>query len=114
MKLALEELAVFLAMVHTGSLTAAAKCWCRGCRLLASPAYLSKHGMPRAAADLAHHQLQGFSAPEILNQWLQLHANGKPVQIKPTLAATRIASMVNYLTETMRAPEAVWPTLTTG
>ena len=128
--------------------------------------------MPRQAADLARHQLLGFSEPDILNQWPLLRADGKPVQITPTLAAAsgetlrqlalqgmgiaclsdfmtaidlaegrlvevlplvveqkykpvhavyyqhstvsaRIASMVNYLAEAMRAPEAVWPTLVT-
>lgn len=141
-------------------------------RLLASPDYLRRHGVPRQAADLARHQLLGFSEPDILNQWPLLRADGKPLQITPTLAAAsgetlrqlalqgmgiaclsdfmtaidlaegrlvevlplvveqkykpvhavyyqhstvsaRIASMVNYLAEAMRAPEAVWPTLVT-
>nr|WP_315252011.1 LysR family transcriptional regulator [uncultured Duganella sp.] len=141
-------------------------------RLLASPEYLSKHGVPHQAADLTRHQLLGFSEPDILNQWPLLCADGKPLQITPTLAAAsgetlrqlalqgmgiaclsdfmtavdvahgrlvevlprvvqekykpvhavyyqhstvsaRIASMVNYLAEAMRAPEAVWPTLVT-
>jgi DNA-binding transcriptional LysR family regulator len=141
-------------------------------RLLASPAYLRQHGVPREVADLARHALLGFSEPEILNQWPLLHSNGKPVQITPAMTSpsgetlrqlalqgmgiicmsdfmtavdveqgrlvevlpqlvqnklkpihavyyqhstvsARIASMVNYLAEAMRAPEAVWPTLST-
>ncbi len=141
-------------------------------RLMASPAYLSKRGVPHTAADLAQHELLGFSEPDILNQWPLLDAHGKLLQIKPTLAAAsgetlrqlalqgmgiismsdfmttidvaegrlvevlpqvvlekykpvhavyyqhstvsaRIASMVNYLSEAMRVPEAVWPTLVT-
>lgn len=141
-------------------------------RLLASPEYLAKHGVPHDAPSLAQHQLLGFSEPDILNQWPLLHANGKPVQITPTLSAAsgetlrqlalqgmgiicmsdfmtaidvaqgrlvevlphvvqqklkpihavyyqhstvsaRIASIVNYLADAMRAPEVVWPTLDT-
>jgi DNA-binding transcriptional LysR family regulator len=141
-------------------------------RLLASPDYLRRHGVPRDVADLSRHELLGFSEPETLNQWPLLHANGKPVQITPTLVSSsgetlrqlalqsmgiicmsdfmtaidvaegrlvevlpqlvqhklkpihavyyqhstvsaKIASMVNYLADAMRAPEAIWPTLIT-
>ena len=141
-------------------------------RLLASPEYLARHGVPHHIDDLARHELLGFSEPEILNQWPLLQANGKPVHITPTLVSpsgetlrqlalqgmgiislsdfmtaidvaegrlvevlpqltvkklkpvhavyyqhstvsARIASMVNYLADAMRAPEAVWPTLLT-
>lgn len=141
-------------------------------RLLASPDYLARRGVPHDAASLAQHELLGFSEPDILNQWPLLHANGKPVQITPTLSAAsgetlrqlalqgmgiiclsdfmtaidvaqgrlvevlpnvvqqkfkpihavyyqhstvsaRIASMVNYLADAMRAPETLWPTLDT-
>ncbi|TFW16110.1 LysR family transcriptional regulator [Duganella callida] len=56
-------------------------------RLLASPAYLSRNGVPHEVADLAHHELLGFSEPEILNQWPLLQADGKPLQITPALAS---------------------------
>ena len=38
-------------------------------RLLASPAYLARHGVPREVDDLARHRLLGFSAPASLNIW---------------------------------------------
>ena len=38
-------------------------------RILASPAYLKKHGTPKSVEDLAHHQLLGFSSLEKLNDW---------------------------------------------
>lgn len=38
-------------------------------RLLASPAYLQRQGVPRRAADLARHTLLGFNQPETLNRW---------------------------------------------
>ncbi|MRW93851.1 LysR family transcriptional regulator [Duganella sp. FT80W] len=141
-------------------------------RLVASPAYLSRHGVPQTVADLERHQRLGFTEPDILNQWPLRHADGKPVQITPSLAAAsgetlrqlalqgmgiaclsdfmtaidisegrlvevlphqteekhkpihavyyqhstvsaKIASMVNYLAESMRVPESVWPTLIT-
>lgn len=38
-------------------------------RILASPAYLKKHGTPQTLDDLAQHQLLGFSSLEKLNDW---------------------------------------------
>lgn len=57
-------------------------------RVLASPEYLSRHGVPREVDELSRHQLLGFSEPEILNHWPLLHADGKPVQIKPTVLSS--------------------------
>ncbi|HEX5345369.1 MAG TPA: LysR family transcriptional regulator [Duganella sp.] len=139
-------------------------------RLAASPAYLARYGVPHSVADLARHELLGFSELEILNQWPLLQEDGTPLQITPGLASPsgetlrqlalqgmgiistsdfmtavdvaagrlvyvlpqltqekfkpvhavyyqhstvsgKIASMVNYLAEAMRAPETAWPTL---
>lgn len=38
-------------------------------RILASPAYLKKHGTPKILEELVHHQLLGFSSLEKLNDW---------------------------------------------
>lgn len=38
-------------------------------RVLASPAYLDRHGMPATPQDLARHRLLGFTAPASLNTW---------------------------------------------
>ncbi len=38
-------------------------------RILASPAYLKKHGIPQNLEQLAQHQLLGFSSLEKLNDW---------------------------------------------
>ena len=55
-------------------------------RILASPAYLEKHGTPKSVEDLAHHQLLGFNSLEKLNDWpiydaannlLHIHTNIK-------------------------------------
>ncbi|WP_432381325.1 LysR substrate-binding domain-containing protein [Duganella sp. P38] len=57
-------------------------------RLMASPAYLSRRGVPHQLADLARHELLGFSEPEILNLWPLRQADGKLLQIRPTLQAS--------------------------
>ena len=38
-------------------------------RVLASPAYLERHGTPASVAELARHRLLGFAAPASLNTW---------------------------------------------
>ena len=136
-------------------------------RLLASPGYLSKYGVPEDIRGLLQHELLGFTQPEVLNIWPLPQPDGKPFRINPTLmscsgetlrqlalqgmgivclsdfmtsldvadgrlvevlphltslqskpinavfyqhsaVSARIASMVNYLAEVMRAPESVW------
>ncbi|GAK84247.1 transcriptional regulator LysR family [Vibrio ponticus] len=37
--------------------------------IVASPQYLAQKGMPKHTADLAYHQVVGFTSPKILNQW---------------------------------------------
>jgi len=142
-------------------------------RLVASPAYLARHGAPQDLDTLLRHQLLGFSEPDSLNQWPLRHPDGRPVSIVPTLksasgetlrqlalqglgiaclsdymtaidiaegrlvevlpqlnvettrpihavyyrhsaVSARVASMVDYLAECMRAPEAAWPLARTG
>lgn len=53
-------------------------------RLLASPAYVHKHGAPATVADLARHRLLGFTAPSALNLW-PLGSEG--LAVKPAIAA---------------------------
>lgn len=57
-------------------------------RLLASPAYLERHGSPRSVDDLARHSLLGFSQLDHLNDWPLLDALGQPFHVKPTLSAS--------------------------
>ena len=57
-------------------------------RVLASPAYLEKHGTPRTIAQLLNadrHVLLGFSKPESLNEWPLRHPDGEAVQIQPQI-----------------------------
>ncbi|WED23469.1 LysR family transcriptional regulator [Vibrio sp. JC009] len=37
--------------------------------IVASPAYLAKHGVPKKLEDLKEHKLIGFTGPKVLNQW---------------------------------------------
>jgi DNA-binding transcriptional LysR family regulator len=57
-------------------------------RMLASPAYLRRHGEPAAAADLAAHRLLGFTAPASLNVWPLPHAGGEGLQVAPAVFAS--------------------------
>ncbi len=57
-------------------------------RLLASPAYLSKYGMPNTIDDLHHHRLLGFTTPETLNIWPINKADGTPLKITPDMSAS--------------------------
>lgn len=57
-------------------------------RILASPAYLKAHGTPKTVADLAQHNLLGFTQPESLNQWPLRHPLGDSLNITPSLSAS--------------------------
>ncbi len=52
-------------------------------RLLASPAYLARYGIPSKPQDLAEHCLIGFNHPEHLNHWPLLHEHGDRWPITP-------------------------------
>lgn len=60
-------------------------------RILASPAYLKRHGTPTRPAQLAQHArhvLLGFTQPESLNEWPLRDDNGDAVRIQPTVASS--------------------------
>ncbi len=57
-------------------------------RLLASPAYLQRHGAPKTPAELAGHVLLGFSQPDSLNDWPVRNDDGTTLRIKPTIASS--------------------------
>ena len=57
-------------------------------RILASPAYLQKAGVPASVADLANHALLGFVQPETLNHWPLHTADGGVYRIHPALQAS--------------------------
>ncbi|MDB6143516.1 MAG: dmlR 24 [Pseudomonas sp.] len=56
--------------------------------ILASPAYLKKHGTPTSVEALAEHALLGFTQTETLNHWPLRHADGDRLEIRPTVSAS--------------------------
>lgn len=57
-------------------------------RVLASPAYLERHGAPADPSQLAQHSLLGFTQPETLNDWPLRDAGGNTLHIRPTMASS--------------------------
>ena len=57
-------------------------------RVLASPGYLERHGMPAGPDDLHRHMLLGFTQPETLNDWPLRDVDGSLLRIKPTIASS--------------------------
>ncbi|MGE8320342.1 MAG: LysR substrate-binding domain-containing protein [Comamonas sp.] len=57
-------------------------------RVLASPAYLKRHGKPANPGQLARHALLGFTQPESLNDWPLRDAAGNTLRIQPTIASS--------------------------
>lgn len=49
--------------------------------LVASPAYLARHGLPRNARDLDQHALLTFSGTQPAAQWLLQPAKGEPTRV---------------------------------
>lgn len=56
--------------------------------ILASPAYLKKHGTPTTVKALADHALLGFTQTETLNHWPLRHAEGDRLEIRPAVSAS--------------------------
>ena len=57
-------------------------------RILASPDYLARCGTPVLPADLAQHQLLGFSTSDNLNLWPLMGEHGDRLAIAPQLKAS--------------------------
>lgn len=93
-------------------------------RLVASPAYLARHGQPETPAALAGHIRLGFTQPRSLNTWPVSDADGVPLIIEPDLAAASgeillhmalaglgIACLSDFMTARLRADGALVPVL---
>ncbi|MCA8863757.1 MULTISPECIES: LysR family transcriptional regulator [unclassified Halomonas] len=63
-------------------------------RLLASPTYLERNGVPQNIEDLQQHSLLGFNQLDHLNQWPLLRADGKLLHITPSLAASSGSTLI--------------------
>lgn len=57
-------------------------------RVLASPAYLARHGTPAGPEELGQHVLLGFTQPETLNDWPLRDTDGCTLRIRPTIASS--------------------------
>ncbi len=57
-------------------------------RVLASPAYLKRHGRPASPDQLAQHQLLGFTQPESLNDWPLRDSAGNVLRIQPGISSS--------------------------
>lgn len=57
-------------------------------RVLASPDYLARQGVPESVEALAGHGLLGFSQPESLNRWPLRGPQGEVLAITPALTAS--------------------------
>lgn len=57
-------------------------------RVLASPAYIERHGRPATVEALTRHVLLGFTQPESLNRWPLHGKHGDEWPIVPTLTAS--------------------------
>lgn len=57
-------------------------------RVLATPAYLQRHGEPATPDELAGHALLGFTQPESLNDWPLRDAAGNSLRITPAIASS--------------------------
>ena len=57
-------------------------------RVLAAPAYISRHGTPRTPADLSRHRTLGFTAPASLNTWPLAHDGVEGWSVAPALHAS--------------------------
>ena len=57
-------------------------------RVLASPDYLQRCGVPQVPEDLENHTILGFTKPERLNQWYLKSSRGELWSVKPQLKAS--------------------------
>ncbi|MCY1344025.1 HTH-type transcriptional regulator DmlR [compost metagenome] len=81
------DVAIRIGALPDSSLHARPLCQSRR-RVLASPAYLARHGTPPSVEALAGHSLIGFTQPDSLNDWPLRHALGQHWRIVPSLKAS--------------------------
>ena len=93
-------------------------------QVLASPAYLQRHGAPQDVAALAGHPCLGFNEPESLNRWPLPGTDEGLLRIRPDIAASSgetlrrlalegagITCLSDFMTEADRASGALVPVL---
>ena len=93
-------------------------------RVLAAPAYLSRHGTPCTPSELAQHRTLGFTAPASLNTWPLAHDGVEGWSVAPilhassgetirhlALAGAGIASLSHFMTRADMAAGTLVPVL---
>ena len=81
------DIAIRIGVLRDSSLHARPLCTSR-LRVLASPAYLEKHGKPKRVADLAGHALIGNSQVASLNEWPLRGPQGDSYSATPAISAS--------------------------
>jgi DNA-binding transcriptional LysR family regulator len=81
------DIAIRIGVLGDSTLHARPLCASR-LRVLASPAYLEKHGKPRRVSDLAHHVLIGNSQLPSLNDWPLRTAQGDTYTARLSISAS--------------------------
>lgn len=81
------DIAIRIGELHDSSLHARPLTFAR-LQLLASPAYLQRHGTPMSVMALNDHQLIGFTQPDSLNHWPLQHDGGDRYVIRAALRAS--------------------------
>jgi len=81
------DIAIRIGVLRDSSLHARPLCTSR-LRVLASPAYLEKHGKPKRVADLAGHTLIGNSQVASLNEWPLRGPQGERYGAAPSISAS--------------------------
>jgi DNA-binding transcriptional LysR family regulator len=81
------DIAIRIGVLRDSSLHARPLCTSR-LRVLASPAYLDKHGKPRRVAELARHALIGNSQVASLNEWPLRGPQGDRYGATPAISAS--------------------------
>lgn len=81
------DVAIRIGRLQDSTLHARPLCTSR-IRVLASPAYLAAQGRPKSVADLAQHQLLGFTQPSALNRWPLRDAHGDEWPVLPSITAS--------------------------
>lgn len=93
-------------------------------QLVASPAYLQRHGTPDSVSALRGHTLLGFNEPESLNRWPVPGEDEGQLRIRPDIAASSgetlrrlavegagITCLSDFLTHSDRAAGSLVPVL---
>ncbi|MEP2988171.1 MAG: LysR substrate-binding domain-containing protein [Parasphingorhabdus sp.] len=63
-------------------------------KIVASPAYLARHGHPHQPSNLSDHQIIGSSGPRAVSDWNLGQKKERPVRIKPRLLLNTVDSIV--------------------